>query len=272
MNELRRVRKVTLRGVQPSAGIRAAYQKRLIRLIDDMTKSAEYWARQSWRSAMATDAMMAVDETPADEMQRQVYELASRWNRNFDQSALGLAKWFSTKVEKRSSQQLALILRDAGFAVDFKMTEGMRDVLRATVEANAGLIKSIPQQYMLQVQGILMRGAQSGRDLKSVTDALEKQAGVTRRRASFIARDQSNKATASFTRARQLEIGITEAIWVHSAGGHEPRPTHVEAGRNRVKFDVAKGWYDPAVKEYIQPGELINCRCFSRPVVTGFEP
>ena len=66
--------------------------------------------------------------------------------------------------------------------------------------------------------------------------------------AVIIARDQNNKATASMTRARQNELGITEAIWVHSGAGKHPRPTHV--AMNGAKYDVKKGMWDPAVKRW----------------------
>ena len=115
-----------------------------------------------------------------------------------------------------------------------------------------------------------MRSVQTGRDLGQLTDDLREQFGVTKRRAAFIARSQNNLATAAMTRARQVELGITEAIWMHSGGGKEPRPTHLNAGRERARFDVAKGWYDPAVKEHIWPGQLPNCRCVSRSVIAGF--
>ena len=36
-----------------------------------------------------------------------------------------------------------------------------------------------------------------------------------------------------------------------------------------VSFDVDKGRYDPAVKKFIQPGELINCRCTAAPFLPG---
>jgi hypothetical protein len=53
---------------------------------------------------------------------------------------------------------------------------------------------------------------------------------------------------------------------LHSGGGKEPRRTHVK--NSGKKFNVAQGWFDPdkTVRKYIQPGELINCRCVSRPV------
>ena len=70
------------------------------------------------------------------------------------------------------------------------------------------------------------------------------------------------------TRARQDELGITEAIWVHSGAGKHPRPTHV--AMNGKKYDVNKGMWDPAVKRWIFPGEEINCRCISRSIIPGF--
>ncbi len=69
-------------------------------------------------------------------------------------------------------------------------------------------------------------------------------------------------------RARYQELGITEAIWCHSAAGKEPRPSHVKAGKEKLRFDVNKGALIDG--EYILPGEKINCRCFAKPVIEGF--
>ena len=83
------------------------------------------------------------------------------------------------------------------------------------------------------------------------------------RRAELIARDQSNKANAVVNRARQMELGITEAIWMHSHAGKTPRPDHFKA--NGTVYKIAEGCKISG--EYIQPGEEINCRCTSRPVL-----
>jgi SPP1 gp7 family putative phage head morphogenesis protein len=114
-----------------------------------------------------------------------------------------------------------------------------------------------------------MRSVQTGRDLGQLTKDLQEQFGVTKRRAALIARDRNNKATASMTRVRQVQVGITEAIWVHSGGGKHPRPTHVKAGRDKQRYQVSEGWLDPAVGRNIFPGELVNCRCVSKPLITG---
>jgi uncharacterized protein with gpF-like domain len=63
-------------------------------------------------------------------------------------------------------------------------------------------------------------------------------------------------------------MGLIDAIWLHSGGGKTVRKSHVKNSGKR--YDIRTGWYDPEVKRFIQPGELINCKCVSRPVVRGF--
>lgn len=257
-----------LRPVHPNAGIAEAYRRKLDSLVEAMHRSVVYWLRASYR---ANDPrILAADETPADALRRSMRELSSQWLKKFDEAAENLAAYFAQSVEKRSSSALRGILRKSGLTVEFKMTPVMRDVVDATVHQNVALIKSIPVQYLDQVEGIVMRSVQTGRDLGQLADDLQQRLGVTKRRAALIARDQNNKATSAFNRVRLQEVGIEEAIWVHSGAGREARPTHQKAGRERTRFSVSKGWFDPAVKQFIQPGELINCRCVGRPVVKGF--
>lgn len=214
---------------------------------------------------------MAQDEPPPSRRLLTVFRrLSARWQLRFDGAARELARYFSLTVARRSDAALARILRRGGFSVRFNLTPAIKDALDATTAENVGLIKSIPQQYLTQVEGMVMRSVAAGRDLSHLSQDLEKQFGITRRRAQLIARDQNNKATATVQRVRHAELGITEAIWLHSGGGKKPRPSHVKAGRDKVRYDIREGWYDPDEGRHIFPGELINCRCVSRPVVPGF--
>ncbi|MGJ4855519.1 phage minor head protein [Labrys sp. La1] len=256
-----------LRPVHPNAGIEAEYQRRLNRLIGEMHRSVLYWLSSAYR---ANQPRIAADETPADALRRAMRDMASRWLKRFDEASAKLAEWFGQSVQNRSSAALKKILKDGGISVEFKMTPAMRDVLDATVNQNVSLIKSIPQQYLGQVEGAVMRSVQTGRDLATLSKELEARFGVTKRRAAFIARDQNNKATAALTRARQLELGLDEAVWVHSGGGKHPRKSHQKAGREKTRFPIAEGWFDPEVGRKIIPGELINCRCVSKAVIRGF--
>ena len=257
----------TLRPVHPNAGIEARYRKRLLALVEEMNSSFVFWLKAAYR---ANPPVMAQDRNPAQELRATLRRLALRWQRNFDEAAPKLAKYFSTAVKLRSDAALNKILRDGGFSVKFAMTPAMKDVMDATIAEQVSLIKSIPQQYLTQVEGMVMRSVQAGRDLGPLAKDLQQQFGATKRRVATIARDQNNKATASMTRVRQVQVGITEAIWVHSGGGKHPRPTHLKASRDKQRYKVSEGWFDPAVGKNIFPGELINCRCVSKPVISGF--
>lgn len=259
-------KEITLRPVHPNAGIEQAYQRKLLKLIDEMNKSVRYWLSASYK---ANEPIIAQDDAlPSNALRAAIRKLAARWQKQFDEAAPALAEYFSVAVSERSDATLRSILKKGGFSVQFKMTKAQRDIFEATVNQNVALIKSIPSQYFTNVEGMVMRSVQTGRDLGSLTTDLQKEFGITRRRAAFIARDQNNKATASLNRARQDELGVTTAKWRHSGGGKHPRPTHV--AMNGKTYDVTQGMYDPAVKKFIFPGEEPNCRCVSISIIPGF--
>jgi hypothetical protein len=208
-------------------------------------------------------------KTAAERIAEAFAKLSKRWQRKFDEAAPRLARWFATAASKRSDITLQRILRDGGFSVRFTMTPAARDIIDAAVAENVSLIRSIPQEYLTQVEGAVMRSVRQGRDLGPLAKELRSQYGVTKRRAALIARDQNNKATADMTRARQVEKGY-KAIWRHSHAGKVPRRTHV--ANDGKTYDPVKGWYDPDEKKLIWPGTLINCRCFSQTIIPGFVP
>ena len=147
------------------------------------------------------------------------------------------------------------------------MTEPMNNALQAVIAENVNLIKSIPEQYLTQVETLVMQSAGRGRDLGYLADELQKRYGITKRRAALIARDQNNKATSVMQVARQTSLGITEGIWHHSHAGKVPRPSHVKA--NGTKFDLSKGLLLDG--EWLLPGEAINCRCTWSAVIPGLQ-
>lgn len=250
----------TVRAIHANRGVEAKYRKALELLIKEMSNSAEYWLVARYRQAPPE---IAEDALPAAEMAARVREVSKRWIARFSEMADDIAKRFTFGAIKATDSSFQNALKDAGWAVDFKMTRAMQDVAKASVVENVALIKSIPQQYFLEVEGIVMRGYGRGRDLQEITTELKTRYGITQRRAVLIARDQSNKLNAVTAQARRQELGITEAIWQHSHGGKEPRKSHVAA--NGRKFEIAKGCLIDG--KYILPGEEINCRCVSRSVL-----
>ncbi len=257
-------RRVVLRPVRPNLGVQAAYRRKIAELIDAMHASVSYWLEAAYRAHAPEMAKIAQD-TAADELRDVLRKLAKQWTHAFDEAAQDLAEYFATDVAERSDAALQAALRKGGFAVPFVMTAAMRDVLASTVHANVSLIKTIPLQYLSEVDGLVMRSVQTGRDVGGLFKDLRARYDLTKYRAGLIARDQNNKATSAFQRARQIELGIEKAVWMHSHAGKKPRPTHVKM--DGKEYDVKKGMWDSAVQRYVWPGTEINCRCVGRSVV-----
>lgn len=255
---------IRLAPVRASVPLRDAYQRKLDALIDRMHAAIMRTVLATYRRK---PPRMAADESPAAALRDAVDRLSREWAARFDDFAANAGRRFAEQSAEHADRSFAASLRKAGFTVRFRMTAAANDVMQATIAEQVSLIKSIPSEYLTDVQGAVMRSVQQGRDLATLAEELQAKYGITRRRAAFIARDQNNKATASITRVRQQELGITEAIWLHSAGGRVPRPTHVR--NNGKPYLVAEGWLDPAVNKRIWPGELPNCRCVARAVILG---
>lgn len=256
---------VALEPLRPSAAVTSGYRKKIDAELLAMHKSLIRHLSAAYRAS--EPEIMALDASPAAELRAFMRKFSRRWRARFAELAPKLAEYFATAAADRVDGELKRMLRKAGFTVQFRMTRAQNDVIQATIGENVGLIKSIAEQHLAAVEGHVMRSVQTGRDLGGLTKALQEQYGVTRRRAETIARSQNNMATASMTRARQAELGIKRARWLHSAGGKTPRPEHVAfSGKT---YDVAKGAYLEG--KWTWPGREINCRCVSIPIIPGLD-
>lgn len=268
----------TLPAIRPSAALEADLQRRIDALIAEMQRSIAYWLEAAYKikpPEMAADASVRdakevvsrkYEGSPSMVMQRVMRRLSQRWQRRFDQVAPKLAEYFSTEIAKRNDRALASSLRKSGLSMQFKATAQMNDVMRASMNEQVGLIRSIASQHLAEVEGLVMRSVAQGGDLSNLSKQLEQRYGITKRRAAFIAVDQNAKATATLQRVRQTELGIEEAEWRHSHAGKTPRPSHV--AMNGTTYKIKEGMPDPALNgKRIWPGTEPRCRCFSKPIL-----
>lgn len=268
MKRSRRAKKTTrktLRPVRPNAGVQAWYRKKLTNLITEMNNSVLYWLGAEWNKTALPS--LALDATPASLMRSAVNRLKNRWQRKFDDLAKTLSRRLTEQTLSNSDASLFGALKEAGFTVKFQMTPVMDNAYQSVIGQQVGLIRSIPQQYLTQVETLVMQSVTRGRDLETLTNKLKEQYGITRRRAAFIALDQNNKATATLQAARQQSLGMTKGIWRHSHAAKTPRPSHLEA--DGKEFDLSKGLFLEG--EWVLPGQAINCRCGWEVVIPSLE-
>lgn len=286
------------RPIRPNAGIQAAYRRKLMALIDDMYASLHWWLLAEYKRQLprireydrAQDARWAAvprplrilrglgravgfDASPAVDMRRALRRRYRQWQRTFDDRAGNLASWFVEQSLKAatasvtSSVAKAVGAKTSALGVEWQMTRATNNAVQSIVAENVALIKNIPTHDFLELEGLFMRAVRTGYDAGRLTEELERRYGITTDRARFISRDQLAKATESLSRVRMQEIGIEEAVWVHTAVGKTYRGTHVRMNGRRFRLD--KGLYDSAVDRWVQPGELPNCHCTKAPIIPG---
>lgn len=254
----------TVNPARPNLGLEVAYREKLERLIERMNASVLWWIQAAYKQ---NTPEMAQDAVPAKALQTVLNRLRKQWQGEFDQAAPDVSAWFAGTSQRQTDRSFSASLKKAGFSVKFNMTPETRDILHATIGENVSLIKSISSEYFTDIEGMVMRSVSAGRDVGALAAEIEHTYGVTKRRAALISRDQNAKSTANVTRARQQQIGITRAIWVHSRGGRHPRPSHVAA--NGRKYLIAEGCEIDGEK--IFPGTKINCKCVSRSILPALD-
>ena len=266
MVKKKKQRAVTVRAIRPNVGIEREYRRRLNKLIRLMNDSVVWWIRAEYRKQeprILSD--LAADASPAETLAQKLRKLSMRWKKTIEPETKKLAYWFIHQVETRSHSAMKSALKKLGMTVNYRPTRAERDVMQSVIEENVSLIRTIPEQYFAEVEGLVQRSVQAGRDLGWLTDALHERYEITRRRAAVISRDQNSKATDALNRARDADLGITEGIWVHVPGNKSSRHSHVMMDGKR--FNLVKGMYDPDVKRFIHCGELINCNCIYKPII-----
>lgn len=213
---------------------------------------------------------IAADAKPTTPLllQRALERWGGLWTRRIEKASWRIANDFAKRTKAANDAAMTRQLVQAGFAIRFKPTQLMAQAYDAVIAEQVGLIRSIPQKFLGDVQTLVWQGVMGGSNMQQISEGIQQKYGIAHRRAALIAADQNAKAKAAMERARRLEAGITSAIWQHSHAGVDPRPTHV--AMSGEEYPIAEGMWDPAVKKYVWPGTEINCRCTDRPVIPGF--
>lgn len=233
--------------------------------LEKMHKSVSYWITPTVRDNNLTIGDQDIDFS--SDVSKRLNWLKEMWSARFSVFSVKISTKFSNSVKRWVDHSVKISLKDV-MAVDFEMTDAMKKNVKNIVESNVNLIKSIEEQYFSQITTIALESVTRGRDMQYLSEQLQNQLGVSKRRADFIARDQNDKATVQLSRVRHLELGITKGKWRHSGGGKHPRPKHVKA--NGEIFELNKGLPVGEGDKYVLPGEEINCRCIYSPVIEGF--
>jgi phage putative head morphogenesis protein, SPP1 gp7 family len=206
----------------------------------------------------------------------QFKKLTAQWE-IANTTALGLASAFVGKVDATTKKAIEKVVGDA-MGVDLVKiidTEGLRDITEAGIAANVSLIKSIPKDYLDKIEMIITQEGTKGRTGESLIKQIQEVYPVTKRRAEFIARDQTAKLNGDITRQRQVAAGIRGYRW-RTVGDGAVRESHKERNGKFYawnpedvgqKLEDGSVMLDPEADDIGHPGEDYRCRCIAEAVI-----
>lgn len=260
--------KSSLTAMRYNAGDMIWYRKQMMVLIREMNKEVrDSIVEIALDNPLAQD--MSYDANPVDFFKSALRRLSSKWIDRFISMALPNATAMTDRAGGSVDKQASAEFRKMGMTINMQWTDAMLQKKDAIIAENVSLIRSIPEKYFTEVEGMVYRSIAAGGDRKALADEIysnfSKREGITRRRANNIARDQVRKSTAALFVARQQAAGITEGEWIHSGGGNEPRKKHVHA--NGKRFKLSEGLSVGDNNEYVMPGQQINCGCTFKPIL-----
>jgi SPP1 gp7 family putative phage head morphogenesis protein len=138
----------------------------------------------------------------------------------------------------------------------------LEPLVKGFTERNVALIKTIPEQYLNQVETTIRTGVEAGKTTRVLTSEIQERFVVSKNRAKLIARDQVSKFNSSLTKVRQQEVGVSEYIW-RTSGDERVRSSH--RAKDGKKFKWSKPPSDTG-----HPGQDYQCRCTAEPVMDDF--
>lgn len=247
---------VTLESIAPSASVAAQYKRSIDELVRDMRQDFKTSVIANYRSELAMDGII-------DWIGHVVDSWVGKWTDRLDQLSNEVAQDFVGKTKTNYDKRLMRILKRRGFTVRFTNSKRVQDQAQIAIGENTSLIKSVGSQYLDNVRAAVWSSVKDGYDLESLIKQLKHIDGVTDRRAKIIAKDQVAKVNQDFEDARCEELGITEAIWLHSHAGKQPRPSHVKA--NGTRYNIKQGLYLDGA--WTWPAFQINCRCRKKLII-----
>ena len=134
-------------------------------------------------------------------------------------------------------------------------------------------IKKWLPEDMIKMRSVVGQMAVEGKSVNAIAQYIEKQFGVSQRKAKFLARNETAIATTSYLKSKYMAEGITHFRWHTHLDGRE-RDWHKTLGTvgpdgkgNVYRLDDPPIINDKTGQKGL-PGEDYNCRCTMSPIIT----
>jgi SPP1 gp7 family putative phage head morphogenesis protein len=256
--------------------ISAGMQERFVSPINKAVASMVSEVNAGIEKLFSTDAMQAhqdavgLDATVGSDTRILMNGFQKKFDQIFGNLSTILSQQLAQDTNNNSAVATEMSLKtiSAEFTLDqTKMDSVTREILKASAARAAGFIKSIPEQYLNDVQQAVYNSITTGQGLADLNPYLEKQGEKVKNWAGNTAMDQTRKTFNNLNLSRMKNAGIKQGEWIHSGGSQHPRQLHEDYDGKSFNLDEGAPVGDDDGNN-VMPGEEPNCRCTFVPIVT----
>ena len=170
-----------------------------------------------------------------------------------------VANILNLESQRHTSLFMADVKRVIGIDVGAIIrNEDLDSYIRTATSMSTMLIRNMAEDAIKRIETAVYTNAIQGNSVKTLREDLQKQFGISKRRAQLIARDQMGKFNGHLTQIRQQQAGITQYVY-RTSHDERVRPLHRSYDGKTYRWDSPPG--DG------HPGAAPQCRCFAAGVV-----
>lgn len=152
------------------------------------------------------------------------------------------------------------------FSVYPKMSTEQREKIAEFYNTNMNLyIQKFTEEEIIELRGGVEKFIQTGSRPEQMRKFIMQRYGVSKNKAKFLARQESNLLVTELQKQQYTKAGINKYKWktVVGSAASPVRSTH------KVHDNKIYSWDNPPLvgDEYLHPGQDYNCRCVAIPVL-----
>lgn len=274
-------REVILRGIKLSnnVSLELRYKRKLDALVKEMVQETKKEIRKLFKDETAKAFIkqqkkaIALDANLGSQAKKVMNYLTNKFSKLFALKATGLADQLLNNVSKTSKSALHSSLKQLSGGLSLKtgiIPKGYEDIGQAIIAENVSLIKSIPEKYLGDVTGSVMRSITTGQGMADLVPEILKYEGQTYRKAKLIALDQTRKAYQTVSKQKLVALGVKRFEWVHTRGSASPRESHEKISGHIFTFEhleAEQAALGVPERDRGLPSHPVNCRCVINPII-----
>lgn len=214
--------------------------------------------------------VLAASKAKADALHHEILNVLNAMGINAAVAATGItfAKAADLIASDLQRQFLASVARvdEGSLAVPAQMTPGVEAAMREKLTYNTDIeIKNFTAEEIADLRMKVQQNLFAGGRPDRLEGLIQAEYGVTKRKARFIAENETSLAVSKFREERYRELGSREYVWSTS---HDSKVRHDHKLLDGRSFF----WDTPPVVDIPSgrrrnPGEDYNCRCVALPVI-----